>query len=88
MSETEDLQRIIELLRARKCANDNLTGDTPLDELEFNSIQYTSFLMDLEEEFGVLVSDEARERWLKLEDIAEFIDEYRQVYGTGGVGEM
>jgi acyl carrier protein len=88
MSDLEDLQRITELLRARKCANERLDGSTPLDELEFSSIQYTSFLMDLEEEFGVLVSDEARNRWLKLEDIADFIEEYREVYGMGEVGEM
>lgn len=88
MDELENIESVIRLLRAHKCANENLNSETLIDQLEMDSIHIASFILDLEEEFSILVSDEAFSNWIKVGDIAEHIDSYLEEYGSGDLSEM
>lgn len=88
MAGLENLESVIHLLRAHKCANEKLDAETPIDQLEIDSIRMTGFILSIEEEFDILVTDEAFGRWMKVGDIAEYIALYQEEYGTGELHEI
>lgn len=58
----------------------NLAGDeevTPesslTDDLMMDSIELVELVMALEEEFDILISDEAAEKWKTAGDVAEYL---------------
>ncbi len=88
MDKIENLESVIQLLRAHKCLIEKVDSDTPLDQLEMESIRMAGFVMELEEQFSILVTDEAYGKWIRVGDIAEYIDYYLEEYGDGRLGEM
>ncbi|MBW7996131.1 MAG: acyl carrier protein [Candidatus Glassbacteria bacterium] len=88
MAEHKNLESVIHLLRAHKCANEKIDAGTPIDLLEIESIRMADFVLSLEEEFSILVTDERFKRWTKVGDIADYIETYLEKYGTGELGEM
>ncbi len=88
MAEIENLESVIHLLRASKCGREQVDSETPLDLLEMDSIQMAGFVMSLEDEFSIMVTDEAYQKWIKVGDITEYIEYYLEEYGDGKLSEM
>ncbi len=88
MAEVENLERVLNLLRVHTRANESFDSETPLDRLEIDSVGMASFVIDLEEAFSILVTDEAFNKWIKVGDIAEYLKGYLEEYGNGKLSEM
>ena len=88
MADLENLDGVIQLLKANKCMNQTLRAETLIEELEMDSIHMAGFLLDLEEQYRIMVTDEEFQRWIKVGDIAEYIDKFAEEYGAGDLSEM
>ena len=88
MAELKNLESVIHLLRAHKCTNEQLDSETLIDQLEIDSIRMAGFVLNLEEEFSILVPDEAFKRWRKVADIANYVESYLEEYGPGDLSQM
>jgi acyl carrier protein len=88
MADIENMEIIIQMLRANKCVNSKLDEDMLLDDLEMDSIHMAGFLLDMEERFRLYVPDEEFKRWIKLGDIADYVDKFMEEYGSGDLREM
>ena len=88
MADVENIERVINLLRSHKCVNEQIDSETPMDQLEIDSVEMASFVLDLEEMFSILVTDEAFKKWIKVGDIAEYAEYYLEEYGNGKLNEM
>jgi len=74
----EFFTEITGLLKANGCQVENLSTDMRLEELEMNSVNLTAALLELEDHFEVLVPDETWTAWQTIEDIVNYIAEYKQ----------
>jgi acyl carrier protein len=88
MADLENMDGVVHLLKANKCMNQTLRAETLIEELEMDSIHMAGFLLDLEEQFRIVVPDEEFQRWIKLADIAEYIERFSGEYGSGDLSEM
>jgi len=70
-----DLKR---LLQASGCQLTNLGMDTRVEELGMDSIELSMLLLDIEDHFKVLVSDEIWTGWQVIGDVLDYIAEYKQ----------
>lgn len=43
--------------------------NAPLGELDFDSLDSIELVMDLEDEFGIEISDDVAEKWVTLADV-------------------
>lgn len=70
-------QRVIEQLIAasdEEIAPDSVTDQTSLrDDLDLSSLQAVTLVMDLEDEFGVVIEDEEIEQLSTVGDVLEII---------------
>ena len=78
MSLEEFFTELTALLKANGCQVENLSKDTRLKELGMSSVHLTSALLELEDHFEVLVSDETWTAWQTIDDIVNYIAEYKQ----------
>jgi acyl carrier protein len=88
MGEIENLESVFHLLRVNKCENEQLDSETPLDQLGMDSIQMAGLVIGIEDEFSIMVTDEAFQKWMKVGDVAEYIQYYLEEYGDGKLSEM
>ena len=88
MSETPVLADIIRLLQNNKCLLQNINEGTMIENLEIDSVMLTSFLMELEEQFNLLVTDEIWSKWKKVGDIVSYIIEFQQEYSGLKLSEL
>ena len=88
MPDPEIMDAIVQMLRTHKCANESLRAETPIEELQIDSIQMTGFVLDLEERFRIMVPDEEFKSWITVGDIAGYIDKFIENYGTSDLSEM
>lgn len=68
-----------EKIRAIICTEFNIDEedielDTHLVDLNFDSLDMVDIVMDIEDEFGVEVSDEALEKFVTIGDIVSFLE--------------
>ena len=78
MSLEEFFKELKKILEANGCRVSNLSTDTRLEELEMNSVELTTALLEIEDHFQVLVPDETWSLWQMLGDIINYIAEYKQ----------
>ena len=78
MSLEEFFKEIKRILESNGCQVSNLSTDTRLEELEMNSVELTTALLEIEDHFQVLVPDETWRLWQMLGDIVNYIAEYKQ----------
>ena len=76
MTREEILKDIASLLRQNRSKLQNVHGGTAIGEFGLDSVRFTSFLMGLEEFFKVLVPDQECEKWSKVDDIINYIEDY------------
>ena len=88
MPDPRTMDGVMQLLRVHKCANERLEPETLMDQLEMDSVHLAGFMLDLEEQYRILVPDEEFKRWIKVGDIAEYIEKYTEEYGGGDLSEM
>ena len=82
------LEGVIHQLTANGCKLESITGETTVEELEMDSLHQTFFLLDLEESFNILVTDQTWALWLKVGDITAYIEEYRLKFGLTDFKEL
>lgn len=82
MSETPVLADVIRLLQNNRCQLQNINEGTMIENLEIDSVMLTSFLIELEEQFNLLVTDEIWSKWKKVGDIVSYVIEFQQEYST------
>ncbi|MBO5934545.1 MAG: acyl carrier protein [Clostridia bacterium] len=68
-----------EKIRAMICEQyeidkDEVTPETVLEDLNFDSLDMIEIAMDIEDEFNVEVPDEALEKFITIGDIVEFLE--------------
>lgn len=68
-----------EKIRAMICEQyeideDEVTLETVLEDLNFDSLDMIEIAMDIEDEFNVEVPDEALEKFITIGDIVEFLE--------------
>lgn len=68
-----------EKIRAMICEQyeideDEVTPETILEDLNFDSLDMIEIAMDIEDEFNVEVPDEALEKFITIGDIVEFLE--------------
>lgn len=68
-----------EKIRAMICEQyeideDEVTPETILEDLNFDSLDMIEIAMDIEDEFKVEVPDEALEKFITIGDIVEFLE--------------
>ena len=66
------------VLQASGHQETNLGMDTRVEELGMDSIELSMLLLDIEDHFKVLVSDEIWTGWQVLGDVLNYIAEYKQ----------
>jgi acyl carrier protein len=88
MADIEFLEKVLHLLQVNKCKKERIDSETPLDQLEMDSIQMASLVIGLEDELGIMVTDEAYKKWIKVGDIVEYVEYYLEEYGDGELREM
>ena len=88
MPDRGTIDGVIQMLRAHRCVIERLEPETLMDQLEMDSIHLAGFMIDLEEQYRILVPDEEFKRWIKVGDIAEYIEKYTEEYGGGDLSEM
>lgn len=71
-----EFEKIKAILIDEYCYEDiDITEDTTFAELSFDSIDMVDFAMDIEDEFGVEVTDEILEKFVTVGDVVRFIEE-------------
>lgn len=55
---------------------DEVTLETHLEDLGFDSLDMIDIVMDIEDEFGVEVPDEALEKFETIRDIVNYIEKF------------
>ncbi len=78
MSLEEFFKELKIILEANGCHVSNLSIDTRLEELEMDSLELTTALLEIEDRFQILVPDETWTAWQMLGDIVNYIAEYKQ----------
>lgn len=68
-----------EKIRAMICEQyeideDEVTPETVLEDLNFDSLDMIEIAMDIEDEFNVEVPDEVLEKFVTIGDIVEFLE--------------
>ena len=68
-----------EKIRAMICEEyeideDEVTPETNLEDLNFDSLDMIEIAMDIEDEFNVEVPDEVLEKFITIGDIVEFLE--------------
>ena len=68
-----------EKIRAMICEQyeideDEVTPETALEDLNFDSLDMIEIAMDIEDEFNVEVPDEVLEKFVTIGDIVEFLE--------------
>ena len=68
-----------EKIRAMICEEyeideDEVTPETNLEDLNFDSLDMIEIAMDIEDEFNVEVPDEVLEKFVTIGDIVEFLE--------------
>ncbi len=82
MSEIPILADVIRLLQNNRCPLQKIDEQTMIENLEIDSVMLTSFLIELEEQFNLLVTDGIWSKWKKVGDIVSYIIEFQQEYST------
>ncbi len=71
-----EFEKIKAILIDEYCYEDiDITENTTFAELNFDSIDMVDFAMDIEDEFGVEVTDEILEKFVTVGDVVRFIEE-------------
>jgi len=63
---------------------DDLTDDRSIDDLGIDSLDRILIVMDLEEEFGVSITDRDSRRWSKIGDVIATVDRLMNDRGEMG----
>lgn len=63
---------------------DDLTDDRRIDDLGIDSLDRILIVMDLEEEFGVSITDRDSRRWSKIGDVIATVDRLMNDRGEMG----
>lgn len=77
MESSEDLfERLKKLVEESGTEKKDIRMETKIEELDLDSVNLTSLLLDIEEQFNVLVTDEIWVEWEYLRDVIEYVDQY------------
>ncbi|HUU30114.1 MAG TPA: phosphopantetheine-binding protein [archaeon] len=87
MTHEEILESVIQLLQSNKCNYENVNGETRIEELAGDSLVLTSFLLDLEERFGIVATDEIWLKWNKIGDLINYIAGFLEEYSSINLSE-
>ena len=82
------LEGVIHQLKANGCKLESVDGETAIAELEMDSLHLTMFLLDLEDSFKILVTDQIWAQWLRVSDIAAYTEQYRLKFGLANLKEL
>ena len=66
------------ILKNNGCQASNLSIDTQIVELGMSSVELTSALLEVEDQFEVLIPDDFWGKWKTIGDAIEYIAEYKQ----------
>ncbi|MGU7877741.1 phosphopantetheine-binding protein [Streptococcus suis] len=79
MTREQIYQRVVELIQDEKGEDFKVQPESTLaDNIAADSVEIMEFVLTLEDEFGVDISDAAIERFETLSDIVDFIHEELQ----------
>jgi len=84
----EILKEMIQVLESNRCPLENISAETMIEDLEFDSIALTKVLMDLEDRFSILVPDQTWVKWQNIDDIIKYISKYQEEFGSLNLKEM
>jgi acyl carrier protein len=71
------------MVRDYELSPDSLTPETPLEEIDIDSLAVIELMFALEDEFDVIAEDAAAGDYTTLGDIADYIDELIAERGSG-----
>ena len=66
--------RVLEVINSEFNFNFEVTQETPIEDLGFDSIDHIELLMELEEEFDIEISDEDYEVILECKKVSDLTD--------------
>ena len=76
MSRVEILQKMQLVIQAQMGKEDIvLTEDTKLDDLGVDSIELMEFIINLEDEFALEISDDTIDHMVKVADLLDYLSE-------------
>jgi len=84
----EILKELISILKSNRCPLEKIDAETRIEDLELDSVGLTKVLMDLEDHFSILVTDQTWVKWQDLGEVVEYISNYRKEFGQMNLTEM